>query len=381
LCRGFVHSDVNAALISVLKNLSLGEDLIYVGEDEHIRLVAERLKEYGIEGIKCHPVSVPTTRNTVRKLMTYIRICREVLSLASTAKADLVVFSDVDGPSLIAYKLLSCVRKTPKCIAVIHGVLATIMKRPANSFKHLFWFRRALMWRNDPKLCYLVPGEPIRESLVGKLPSLAPYVIHLDLPCLFADPEEREPFAGGVVRIGCFGVGHSDKGTTLLFEMAERIESLRPGSKVEFVLVGHIVDKRLKGIPFGRVSVPSPNEPMSREEYERTIKNMDYAIFFHRADEYDLRASGTLFDAFSHVKPLIALSTPLFEYYVRRFGDIGYLCRDLDQMRDKILEILETLPVDDYNRQRQNILRGRKSMSKAELGRQLADALRGRDWI
>ena len=94
-------------------------------------------------------------------------------------------------------------------------------------------------------------------------------------------------------------------------------------------------------MPHGSVNIPSPDVPLDQEAYEKYCRCIDYALFFNRPSAYELRASGAILDAFSFLKPIIALKSPLSEYYFKKMGDIGYLCENYNAVRDTVLDILE----------------------------------------
>jgi hypothetical protein len=56
---------------------------------------------------------------------------------------------------------------------------------------------------------------------------------------------------------------------------------------------------------------------------------------------------------------------PLSEYYFKKMGDIGYLCENYNAMRDTVLDILGTMPIDRYRQQQENILTQRVQFSPA----------------
>jgi hypothetical protein len=136
-------------------------------------------------------------------------------------------------------------------------------------------------------------------------------------------------------------------------------------SRPTFTLIGHITDKQLKDVPLTSVNIPSPDVPLDEEAYEKYGRCMDYALFFHVPNAYELRASGAILDAFSFLKPIIALKSPLSEYYFQKMGDIGYLCENYNAVRDTVLDILDTRPIGRYRQQQENILRQRVQFSPA----------------
>jgi hypothetical protein len=83
-----------------------------------------------------------------------------------------------------------------------------------------------------------------------------------------------------------------------------------------------------------------------------------------------------MLDAFSHLKPIIALKTPLSEYYFNKMGDIGYLCQSYDDVKNAVLDVLETKPIGRYGCQQDNILARRDQFSPAGIAPELRVLLR-----
>ena len=210
----------------------------------------------------------------------------------------------------------------------------------------------------------MVLGPHIEERLKQFVPRVSGYVSSIDLPYFFSDDVSPEPFADDAIRFGSYGVGSLEKGTDNFFRLAEEVHSAKTTYKPTFTQIGRI-DERLKAVPHRSVNIPSPDVPLDREAYEKYSRCIDYGLFFHRPDTYELRASGAILDAFSFIKPIIALKSPLSEYYFKKMGDIGYLCENYDAMRDTVLDILDRRPTDRYRQQQENILTQRVQFSPA----------------
>jgi hypothetical protein len=71
-------------------------------------------------------------------------------------------------------------------------------------------------------------------------------------------------------------------------------------------------------------------------------RNIYFALFFYRPNAYELQTNGAILDAFSFLKLVITLKSPLSEYCFKKMGDIGYLCENYNAMRETVLDILET---------------------------------------
>ena len=79
--------------------------------------------------------------------------------------------------------------------------------------------------------------------------------------------------------------------------------------------------------------------PLSRDEYDRRIQELDYILYFYSSDAYKITASGAIFDAINMRKPIIAIRNDYFQYLFDTYGEFGYLVDDIYQMREMILKI------------------------------------------
>jgi hypothetical protein len=155
--------------------------------------------------------------------------------------------------------------------------------------------------------------------------------------------------------------------------MARKILHSSTPSVPEFVVVGPITDRTIKTLEGGPVIVASPDVPLSREDFVTRAKSVDYVLFLNRPGAYDLVMSGSLMDAFSYAKPIIALKQPLFDYYFETMGDIGYLCESYEEMEEQILDILAHVPTERYLTQKRTILEARKRFSPRAASKRLAN--------
>jgi hypothetical protein len=229
---------------------------------------------------------------------------------------------------------------------------------------------------NTHRLRYVVLGPRIEERLKQYVPRVSRYVSSIDLPYFFSDDVSPEPFVDNAIRFGSYGVGSFEKGTDIFFSLAEEVQSAKTTYKPTFTLIGFLLDPRLKDVPHTSVNIPSLDVPLDQESYEKYSRSIDYALFFNRPNDYELRASGAILDAFSFLKPIIALKSPLSEYYFKKMGDIGYLCENRNAMKDTVLDILETMPTDRYRQQQENILTQRVQFSPAGVSVKFRSLLR-----
>lgn len=368
-CVGYEHVEVNAALIKAVQIAFPDQKLVFFAEQDHLskvqRLLSDKLPR---EMVEYHKLVVPA-RNTsgLGRLFRDYSINRNIYQYAWQNQAQIVFFLSTSSSSLIALKVLFRMQwryKKIKNILVVHGVFATIFKRP--SFRPgdiMFWFRWAFLWGNNQAINYLLLCPAAEKQLKTDWPNLRNRLFYIDLPYFFEPPHAFEPWKDQVVKFASFGSAHIGKGTHLFIKMAKEIKAVPIlHSKAEFILIGHLLEKPFKRIALGETRCPSKDTPLSNEEYNKYASMVDYAVFFNHPKYYKYLTSAALFDAFSHLKPIIALRNPLFEYYYELMGDIGYLCNNYEEMKMVISNLIENPPIHKYMEQRENIYKGRQKI-------------------
>jgi hypothetical protein len=363
VCRGFEHAAVNAAMLAVVKEAFPDEELLFTAEQEHLHLVAQDPFLRAKGGLTMETLLVPQHRATSsERFDNDFRTVQSLFASAEQRNASLVFFTCIGGETLHAIKLLLDQSPGIRCVVVLHGIVASVLKRPSllpwkNRHRFRTWFLR------DPseRLSYIVLGESIERELAARFPALQPHLVSLDLPYHFAAPEEYVPFRDRTVSFGSLGVLRKVKGSGLFLRLAGEVTATRTAYRPHFVCVGPIVDKKLRKLLSGAVSVPSPDAPLPPDKYAAHARQLDYAIMLHGAGT-TLNGSGVLFDAFSYLKPVIALKSPFFSAYFDKMGNIGYLCDNYADLKRRVLDLLDHPPVDEYLLQRQALLTGREQL-------------------
>lgn len=366
-CEGFEHVEVNSALLRFIRYAFADEKIIFLAERHHLEQVQKNALDAQLDNIEYQTINIPArhSSNLKRQLDEY-SLCKMVFNIAKQKNVQKILFCSVTSPGLIAIKLLLRIFKQIKVVVIPHSILEQITQRPSlKPWKYIYWIKVPMVLANNDQIRYLLLGQSIKEQIENLFPSLEHYISSIHLPYKFEYFEKSIATFKDVISFGSFGVGHRGKGTELLFKMAEEIKQLRLNHKVVFMLIGPIVENYIRSLQSESVVTPSPDEPMSREEFSSFAKAVDYAVFFYKPTSYRFTASGALFDAFSYVKPIIAIKNPYFEYYFKIMGDIGYLCDNYEEMKAIIVGILENPPTERYQAQCQNILQAREQL-KAE---------------
>jgi hypothetical protein len=367
---GFIHVEVNAALIDVVARNMPTERIQFLAEPDHLAQVIKRLQKAGIDNVEPIAIQVPPHDIPEKKRFFHeMRLASQAFSIARQHNKSKIIACSATTSVLIALKFQLLFSKV-KCFAIPHDVLEAITKPPHLRLlkKRFFWFGSWLLFGNSKYLTYVLLGVSIRQELCRRFPRLEQYTISIDLPYFFQKTSFSNIPTNPILKFGSFGVGHRNKNTHLFFEMAIEIAKLKLLKHSEFIWVGPIWD-RADNPQYNTdsVLVPSPDIPLEREVFDLLADQIDYAVFLYDRDSYRLKASGAFFDAISHLLPVIAIRNVFFEQYFDRMGDIGYLCTDFQDVKNTIIALLAQWPQERYLQQRQNILAGRSKLNQDEL--------------
>jgi hypothetical protein len=386
--RGFGHAQFNAALVCSVAEAFPEEGLIFCAEREHLSHV-KRGVDTRATTVRFIEVELPDRalreeqrgkRLPFTALLEELALYRRIFRLADKNRADQIVFcTAAHRNDLIIMKVMLKRFSQIACLVVLHDLQNKISTpQPKRLTPQFLSYRHWLLAGNTSKIHYLLPGPPpvMERGLKNYLPCLHNYISPIDIPYVFADSAGCEPFKDDVVHFGFYGHASLRKGADIFFTLANEVSATRTKYRPIFVLIGDIRDEQLREMRHTSVNIPAPNAPLNRKEFDKYSKRIDYALFFHVASAYELNGTAAMLDAFSHLKPIIALKTPLSEYYFNKMGDIGYLCQSYNDAKGAVMEVLEKKPLDRYRAQQENILKQRDQFSPAGIAPKLRLLLR-----
>ncbi len=380
VCRGFEHSFVNAAMLSVIAEAFPMHDLLFLADQGHIGFIQSDPDIRSRAGLSFEPLALPARKaSDAERFEHEFATVTRLFIRADQQKASLLFFTCVSDETLRAIKQVMVKFPGIKCVAVMHGVLVSVLKRPSVfPWKNRNTFRTWFLNQNSPQLTYILMGGSIESELVVRSPEMSPYVISIDLPYRFSEPNPLEPFSNRTVTFGSLGVIRKAKGSHVFLRLAKQVSASNYSWTPRFICIGPVVDKDLRKYLGKEVISPSPDSPLSAGDFSFHARQIDYAVFLHKPEIYTLSASGVLFDAFSYLKPIIALRNPLVDHYFRKMGNIGYLCDSYQEVKSTIECILSNPPVEEYRIQRNALLSGREDLLIPAIAATLRKKLTGR---
>ncbi len=348
-CSGLSHVDVNSSYIQLCGKVFPGHNMIFFGENEHIALIKKSLKDKSLN-VLFIPVSIISGKTSrIAKIYNILNIVRSVI-VYSTNINDHIIILSINSQTLIAIKLYSVIYKKNIHI-IIHGILETIIKKPNRILGNILWFKNCLGILNNKYIKYIVLEHYIIKNLLSIIPNMEKYTHVNNLPFDLAKSSigvYRENNTSKILFISA-GYATIDKGSHLFFKLAKECFEDRFSNNIEFSYIGKTTSIQNTLIGRDCVTVYGGNSAVDMGIYHKMFLKADYIIFFYPIDSYKLTFSGVFHDAVKYEIPIIALRNELFSFYFNKYGRLGWLCDNYDELFDLVKNLSVSIDISILN--------------------------------
>jgi hypothetical protein len=168
----------------------------------------------------------------------------------------------------------------------------------------------------------------MKEAINDSLPAVSPAVVTLEHPILSSEWTANPPLTPtGKVKIGFVGHARRAKGFDLFVELAHRCSR----DDIEFHAIGHS-SPETDQLDLSKLARKPSQEPLLRDEYLAALEGVDVVCLPLPGHVYDFTGSGTVSDAIAALKPLIVFRNRTMEAMFARYGPIGWLADDRDDL-------------------------------------------------
>ncbi|MGL6100290.1 MAG: hypothetical protein ACRCZ9_06975 [Fusobacteriaceae bacterium] len=265
----------------------------------------------------------------IKNLLGYLlSFVYDIFLLIGSKKEDILIYTSINPISLYFLRMINS-KLNKKIFLICHGELEKLINSNNSNVLQKIYLKVFNLKIND-NIEYIILGESIYKNLVKINEIQNKNYIYMDHPYIYNlekakfKEEDRK-----IVKLGTVGVATKEKGSHLIFELAEKLQTKIKNNELEF----HIIGKIEFPITNTKLVKYSKNKEMlSKSDFDKKIQNLDYILYFYPTDSYKLIASGAFFDALAHRKPIIALKNDFFEYYFNKYGEIGYLVNDIEEL-------------------------------------------------
>ncbi len=380
VCWGGEHVPFNGGMLEIIRKGFPNEEIAFSGERIHIEELQKQLDESTTSSIKWQPISIPDRRaRYTKRFILEIKILFNLLRNLEQNHYRNLVFTSITPSALAALNMLrgigGVVPKDLYLQAVLHSNVSCLNKmRPRHPIRRFQGMATALRIFGRSNIQYLVLEEFIREAILKSLPSLSGRIEVLEHPL----PPNEGPLASceldKPIRFGFLGLVNEQKGFSVFVKLATQLGRMYR-SEAEFHAIGRFPNTVAPIERLDALATTPCFDRLSRKDFVEGVKQLHFAIFPHRMDQYELTASGVLLDAIAWGKPIIARKIPIFYDLFEKYGDIGYLFDNDSELVDITEKIIVEFNQIRYSRQKLNILKARCARMPEVLARTYRDII------
>lgn len=348
-CYRSMHEQFN---MSLLLMLGFSYDQIECRAGKFfISKVKSRFSNKNIKPVECTSVFIMPGNSRLALLLRYlISVVNSCRFLIFTPSDRVIVFN---YNNLFAVRILNLLNKIchKKVVIFCHGEMELLLPVPVEAG----WLHKVLSYlgsnfflnakiRIAKGLYFAVLGTIVKENLSTLLPAnKTEHIIAVDHAYLFDNniPDRCKPLKTEL-RCGCVGVFNKVKGGDQFLELARKLE-LNRRQDIRFSITG-VITYNTDILEEAGIDLPENkgHAPLTREEFNQRIDELDFLLFLYPRLSYKMTASGAILDAINRGKPIIAIRNDYFEYLFRKYGSFGFLVDNMEEMAD----LLNHLAVD-----------------------------------
>ncbi|MBI1674392.1 hypothetical protein [Shewanella sp. DW31] len=349
---GEEHLSFNSAFVKKIRET---ENVVLFCEENHSSKLDVKL----IEKITFKET---TLKGHVRDVFRFWLVLRSFY-LCKKRNIHELIFLSLHPLSQIYLSILSHFFTNTSIKLVLHGELESFVPQSPYKLRRSL-LKLAFILRNK-NIKYIVLGEHIKHKLVFNKILSQDDVIAINHPFIFDFSSGNHMVFSKTIKFGCLGVANLNKGVDKLFLIANKFNCFT--NNVSFHLVGKLTPSILPYIN-DNVSYIDSEVMIPKDDYMKMIKDLDYILFFYDINNYQMTASGALFDALNAEKPLVYLNNTYFSSIINKYNFcVGYPCENIEQLEDVISKLVSTRDVQDYMFMKENIVKLKKILSSEKI--------------
>lgn len=226
--------------------------------------------------------------------------------------------------------------KKSKIVVTLHGELQYL--RPNFSEKGIEkFFGKLLRWgltRRKSKISFLIFGNTILASLKQYVDIDVNKFIVVEHPYHFPNNIKNDHNPSKKINFGHIGVASLQKRSDVFLELSKAYEY---NDESTFTMIGRNL---LGAIPINNnLRLVGNDKFLDRAEFEREVKELHWAVYLYEDKNYEMVASGAVFDAISYNIPIICIENRYFRQVFQQYS-IGVMVNSFEELRNEILKII-----------------------------------------
>ncbi len=355
------HMQLNEAIMESI--LDKDEKVIFFTSHKYAKSFPEELQKKIIfkntERIMSGVVGIFKTIHIILKVIFFQKRYKSIIFLSSTAYNSFIT-------ALLTH--IGVIR--PKVIIFLHEVSyfddTNLSKKIAAFFIKI---SLKLGLANNGK--FVITGEYIKKELTKRTHFKKKSTFFIEHPTSKYSHHPQINFdPDKLLKFSSVGVQCIEKHSNKIEVIANNLKDLIKNKKIDISSIGRLEYEYDQNSLVNHLGLGYEDYLIPRENFESLINQQTYFLLF-LGKEYDLKTSGVVFDAIKFLKPIIGLKCNLLDFYFEKFGEIGYLFNNLDEMHIFIRSISSSFDVDRYNIQVQNLRLARESTSQENFTKQI----------
>jgi hypothetical protein len=320
-----MHLPFNEEYLRVLRAAFPADRILFHAREGHLANLAPRIGDLpGVTLRPCSPLTIPFGLSKHNPIGGRLGACRSLDVMKreiAGRKLRLVALMGVDA-NLYGVVGRRWPRASPAPLhMILHGQLGDAM----------VWRSRNPLFRKADLVAEIGRAlrDPVRVvalelGVKDAIAEIAPgnrSVITLEHPILVSEWSTEPPSAQtDRLTIAFLGNARKSKG----FEVFVRLADGAARTDLDFQAIG-VAAPDTDHLDVSRLSRKPSRAPLSRTEYVQATREADLICLPLHGRAYDFTASGTISDAVSALKPIVAFRNRTLDAIVARYGPIGWL--------------------------------------------------------
>ncbi|MGH2665064.1 hypothetical protein [Flavobacterium sp.] len=349
------HLVVNSSIINIAQNLlneSGSGQILFYGESRHMETLATladtekdiSLQFNSIEVTQPHFNKVLRIISWGKKLYKDAVCLKQIVKEADRIKPRFFIVSTMIPLNIYRFMSIMNSHKKQNFLMFLHGELEFIFKKKPTTGQRIkgFFIEKAIQ-KAGPNVRFIVLSDYIKKELVRKLSLDSRQIISINHPVLQYTRKNIQ--LSDPIVFAHLGVANKRKNSKLIFPLADAVQESNYSENARFAIIGRIEEQEIQ-IASDHVDVMSKNkQAISQEAYISHIEAAHYSLIFLSGDEYVYRISGSLLDSVQFQIPIIALEHQSVVELFEKGGDIGFLCKDFDEMKQVVIKLSQKDPL------------------------------------
>jgi hypothetical protein len=336
---GLGHLEFNSGILNYLSSI---KNVHFYGEKSLVKNI--QLKMIDNAYIKTSSFFFPEANSKIKLLL------REILGIIYLTLLFLYNYRERKKSTLIFLSIIPLTHLYCKFLNVLfkyeikiflHGEMEALNpKNKMISVKYYYRFSCIALKMQNYRFSYFVLGESIMSN-IKKIAGVR-NIDFIDHPYSLVNNEFENLKTSNKTEYTFGTVGRAiagEKNSQLIFQLANEVQSTKNLISANFEIAGSI-SKEILEYANEKVSYHLSSTMLGQEEFIKKVLKLDFILFFYSKDAYQFSASGAFFDCVKFETPIIAIKNNFFLYYFEKYGDIGLLAENYDELKFAIIDLL-----------------------------------------